>query len=75
MIPDDTPKYFIVVTLVAGLEKMKLPLLQPSTAAVIGYIRPQPTNIAAHFSQPPHSPLTSLVDKAGPETSSYAPCA
>jgi hypothetical protein len=57
----DTPDRIVLVTLTAGLKETKLPLLQPSVLALIGHIRPQPTNIAAHFLQPLHSPVTSLA--------------
>jgi hypothetical protein len=46
---NDTQNY---MALVRSLE-IRLPLLPPSVAALIGCSRPQPTNIAAHFLQPP----------------------
>jgi hypothetical protein len=46
----------------AGLEEMKLPLLQPSVAAMIGYMRPPASLLLLLISSNrPHSPVTSLV--------------
>lgn len=59
---NDTWKHSALVR----LHQIRLPLLQPSVAAMIGYGygHPQPTNIAAHFLQPPAQTLEAQTKPA-----------